>query len=1442
MASNICPVNSDNQFRIRVDTNCREFDFTLLFENSIFSILPSIAFLLWLIPRLAVLGRSPVKSKSLTLAIYKSIIFTVYQLRTAHLQTKVSTATASLNVASTLAAIVLSFLEDQRTIQPSDTLIVYFSALSILNIPHLRTLWLVPSIPIPRGLFTAIYIIILLITILESARKINIVQPQYQSLPVEIFHGFWGRNLFVWVLPLFRDGYTSIISLHDLPDVDSTLLGDRAEARLSQAWLKSHGKYRLIKATFRAYYRPLLSAIIPRILLAGFTFCQPFLLSATINWMSTPTTAENQRYGRALVGGYALVYTGLAVTTAIYYREASRLATTVRSGLIAMIHEQTLTLRVTNSSKAGDAVVLMATDTARIVSSMRSLHEIWASLFSVVIAIWLLEMQVYVACVLPAVIAVGCIFATTPVSAKCGVAQKKWVGHIQERLAVTTSILGDIKAVKMLGLEAILFDIITRYRKTELDASKRFRRLIVGIVMLSSVPVDFAPYAVFLVYSIIAIAKHDTQVLTTQAFTTLSLISILTTPLMGFIQSLPSITQSIGCFDRIQNYCMRERLSGSHLVESACNLQGGNDMELSKVSVAVMTSEIPISENKFLSFQNASISWTAESTPVLQDLSLSIPNGKIVMVVGSVGCGKSALLETIMGQTQIGSGTMHLTPAGIAYCPQSPWIMNGSVQENITGWTAMDQKWYDVTISACGLADDISNFPQGSSYIAGSGGISLSGGQKQRVALARAVYSRLPNIVLDDTFSGLDSQTTHLVGDRLFGRNGILRRSRTTVVLATHTRSLLQYADEIILLDNGRKVLQCTYDELIHQLPDYKVSQLDKKLDQVRASDDDQGFNTTTEFPPMFRQPSSGDIDSESTVTSKDNLGRRDGSWSIYSYYARKAGLLRVSLFVAFLVAYGFTTQFSSIWLEWWSDANETDPNSDLGKYLGVYTVITLLAIASLGAGCWTLIMEIVGNTSLALHTDLLQSVLRAPFSFFQRTDTGSIMNRFSEDMQLIDFALPTTALNFVEGKSPQNTQAQDPCSNFNYLALAQCVVSLIIICVVGKYITIALPFMLLVIWFLQHGYLRTSRQVRLLDIEAKALLFSQFQETVSGLLVIQSMQWQPQFHKQCLAKLDVTQKPFYMMFCIRQGLKLALDLLVMLFAVVLVAIITALKHHFSAGGIGVALTLVISISQNLNQAIESWTQMEISLGAVARVQEFSTHTPTEASGSLEAGWLTRAEIRFENIGARYGPHDSTILSGLSLHIPAGHKIAVCVTEGRITIDGVDISTIHPNALRTQITVIPQDPFFLPGTLRDSFDHTGTLSEERIIAAIQKVGLWEPIREKGGLDASFDALDWSYGEKQLLALARALTSPSPLLILDEATSNVDWETEARMLGIIEQECAEQTVIAVVHRLRHIERFDSVALLRQGAVVEFDAPKVLLGRDSEFRKLFTASQK
>ncbi|PWY94269.1 ATP-binding cassette transporter [Aspergillus sclerotioniger CBS 115572] len=1446
MSAPSCPSNSENQFGPRVNSACRPFDFTLLFEDAFFSILPSTILLLLLLPRFEILRRSSVKLNSFKLAVYKlsilvilfalQIVFTVYQIQTPALHTRISTPSAVLNLTATLAALILSFFEDQRLVKPSDTLVLYFSALTILYIPRLRTLWHIPSY-VPRGLFTAIYIVIVLAAVLESARKTVMLRPLYKHIAVEQIHGFWGRNFFLWLFPLFRNAYTQVIGVDDLPDIDSRLRAEYAEVRLLQAWQKTHGKYRLLKATFRAYYSPFLSAIIPRAMMVVFTFCQPFLITATIDYISAPSTRENKRYGQALIGAYALVYSGTAISTAVYYRQANRMATVVRSGLVAMIYEQTVALKTTNSTKA-EAVTLMGTDMQRIVTSVRTLHDTWASIVSVGVAIWLLELQVYIACIMPAIIAVVCILGTTPISSRYGTAQAFWIGKVQKRLAITSTVLKDMKAVKMLGLETILVDVITTYRKTELEASKRFRKLLVGIVMLSCVPADFAPYAVFVVYTIIALTRNDQTLLTSQAFTTVSLVSILTTPLLSFVQTLPQITQSMGCFERIQDYCSREcsiDLSTSPDSSKASNISF-DGVELAAMPKQDKSGDSPL-HGFFVSFQDANISWATDGETVLRNLTLSIPRNRIVMIVGPVGCGKSALLETIMGRMFVKDGSMHSPEASVAYCPQTPWIMNSPIRFNITGETEFDEKWYDSTISACALTSDLSMLPGGDLHMAGSNGVSLSGGQKQRVALARAVYSRLPTIVLDDIFSGLDSHSVRRIGESLFGQTGLFRRTDKTVVLATHTQYLLPYADEIILLNDGKKVDQGTYQEFLIRHPEYVGAKTEgnspSDADNLTAQDTQKPYETIAEADE------SDDL--------KRDLTRRDGSWSIYKYYFRNAGFASAAIMVASCLAYGFTGQFSTLWLQWWSAANEQQPNTDVGKYLGVYTVLFVASCVTLWAACWTLLVNIIGNTALNLHSELLQATLSAPFRFFQQTDTGSIINRFSQDMELIDFSLPLVFLNFMEG-------------------ISICVVCLVILCVIGKYITITIPFMLLALWAIQLGYLRTSRQVRLLDIEAKAPLYSHFHETVSGISVIQAFRWQRSFHQQCIARLDQSQKPFYMLYCIQQGLQLALDLVVMVFAVILVAVIVSLRDKFSPGGVGVALNLTLTFSMTLNRTIESWTQMELSIGAVSRVRQFVEEMPPEeTSRSLRVceDRLPQGTIKFEDVTAGYSPETEPILKNLTINIKPGERIAVCgpsgsgktslimallrmiqIQDGQVSIDGVDLSTIDPTSIRSQINVIPQDPFFMPGTLRFNLDPKGALPDESIVSAIQKVGLWTRVSMNGGLGATIDTLDWSYGEKQLLALARALTvKDNHILVLDEATSSVDRETESLMYEIIAKECAKQTVIAVVHRLGHIDWFDRVAVLQQGEAVEFDSPRTLLEQqDSAFKRLYTALQK
>lgn len=732
-------------------------------------------------------------------------------------------------------------------------------------------------------------------------------------------------------------------------------------------------------------------------------------------------------------------------------------------------------------------------------------------------------------------------------------------------------------------------------------------------------------------------------------------------------------------------------------------------------------------------------------------------------------------------------------------------------------------------------------------FLTGSNGVSLSGGQKQRIALARAVYSRLPIVILDDVFSGLDSHSSTLISTRLFGQDGHFRKTRTSVILATHTQRMLPYADRIIAINKGVIVNDGPYQKILAENPEIAAKSMISSSEQsVSSEDKDSEIETVV----LRKQPSktSAKGPEEVPLIEKQDLLRRNGTWDVYKYYIKSAGYKTTGLFLFSVLVSGFFSNFATLWLQWWSDANETQPNGRLAYYLGVYATIFVLDFMGLVYACKLLFVNIINNTGLGMHSDLLRATLGAPFSFFQRTDTGTTTNRFSEDINLIDMDLPMAAINFAAN-------------------LSMSIFSLVILCIVGKYLAITVPFLGLCIFFLQLYYLRTSRQVRLLDIEAKSPLYTHFIETISGIATLRAYGWESAFQDECERKLNRSQKPFYMLMCIQLWLALVLDLVVGVMAVILMATTTSLKDKFSPGSVGVALNLVLLFGLYLKYCIRSWTQLETSIGAVSRVKNFVADTPSE-SRHLDAGWIpgqkwpSQGAILFQDVTAGYSTESPSVLRRLSLKINPGEKVAICgpsgsgktslvmallqmidTQSGRIEIDGRDLSTVECAHLRSRINVIPQDPFFMPGTVRFNMDPSGQrVSDERIEVALEKVGLWKRISANGGLEMVLVASDWSVGERQLLALARALTVKSSILVLDEVTSSVDWSTEAIMQDVIEKEFSTQTVIAVVHRLRYIDRFDRVVLLKNGELIEADSPRKLLERDSEFKTLYTGFRK
>ncbi|KAE8353805.1 P-loop containing nucleoside triphosphate hydrolase protein [Aspergillus coremiiformis] len=1432
----------DNRFGPRVNPNCRPFDFTLLFEDVFFIALPA-AILLVLLPfRLRWLHRTSVKVNTYRLAIWKlsllailfvlQVVFTVLRPRTSVLRTDASVASGILNILATFAAACASFLEDQRSVRPSDLLVVYLSMAVLCAIAPLRSLWSISPTNTCTALWTALFITMIACLCVESVQKARILRLESYRPTKEQICGFWMRSLFIWLLSFFRVGYAHVLQMTDIPDVDNDLRGQMTGEKLQNAWKNSRGRHRLLRATFAAYRFSCLSAIVPRLALSAFTFAQPFLITATVDYIGNQSSPESQTYGSALVGAYVLVYTGYAISTAVYWRQTYRFITMIRSGLISTVYDQTLSLRAEDLTDTA-AITLMGTDVERIVASLRSFHEAWASILEAAIAVWLLGRQVWIACLVPLVIAIASVVAMVPISARSGEAQKQWIDRVQKRLSVVSGALDDIKGVHMLGLTDLLFHLISELRRLEVATSTRFRKLLIWQVVISNVPMDLSPFATFAIYAIISAVKHDTTLLSAQAFTSLALISLLTGPLLTFCQAMPALYQAVSCFDRIEDYLT---------VESAPSTQPISTESLARSSELEMKPPQPVSgalsDDLLASFQDATISKAPDTEAVFDRLTLDIRRG-VTMILGPVGCGKSTLIESILGATVVKSGSALSTLSGAAYCSQVPWIQNQTIRQNIVGPYDFDEKWYKFTCWACGLENDLQTISDGDSHMAGSNGLSLSGGQKQRIALARVIYSRPKVAVLDDPFSGLDSKTMALISKRLFGAEGYFRTQGASVVLTTNSYYLLTHADEIIILDNGRVVEQGAYKDILIRSPEIAT--------KLEISGGNTSISTTADEKTDCEDRNESRPSSESTATAHEDVdwSRQRGTWSVYLYYFHRAGYLPLFFFVVLTVLYTFSSVFSTLWLQWWVEENERKPNSRLGMYVGVYGLIFVVSAVSIILACWMIFVRMLTSTSLGLHADLLKAALRAPFGFFQTTDTGSTTNRFGQDMELIDMMLPIYAVNFLAG-------------------LSSCIIRLIVLCVVGRYLASSIPVLALVLFCVQLYYLRTSRQIRLLDIEAKAPLYSHFLETIQGITTIRAFGWQPHFQRESQLRLNNSQKPVYMLFCVQQWLTLVLDLVVGGIAIVLAAVVTSLKDRFSAASIGVALNLLLTFNQTITHTIKMWTMMEISIGAVSRVQKFVQDTPSD-NRDFSPGLHTLPDmacsggIDFDDVSAGHSFNETMILKGITLSVKPGQKVAVCgpsgsgktslimallgmleIKQGRVLMDSRDLSS-EQQALRANISVIPQDPLFLPGTARFNLDPHQRASDDQIEAAVQAVGLWSRICTSGGLDADFAPTDWSVGQKQLLALARTLVRKAPILLMDEATSSVDWETETIMQDIIDREFADQTIIAVCHRFRFIDRFDRVAVIQRGELVEYEDPTSLLQRDTQFRRLYRALQ-
>ncbi|KAI9147656.1 Canalicular multispecific organic anion transporter 2 [Paramyrothecium foliicola] len=1444
-----CFFHLENSFGPVVAGECLGgFDFTLLFEEGILILLPLAGAASWGTYRLARLRREATKLRSSRALTSKIVLFAGYWIlqisilaawvSTKAPRTRLTTATLALTIVGYSLLSVVSYLEHVRSFRPSTSLCVYLGLSILLDLPRIRTLFaLLPEHAVPRLLLASLCIKVLLF-LCELTEKRRLLLQQWRGLPSETTSGVMNRSLFIWLNENLIAGFRTLLTVNLLTPIDEEILAASEPTALKKRWQRADKtkKHALLRTFLWHYKWAFLAGVIPRLAQTGFLFSQPFLIPRVLDFVKEPEGPNSKATAYGLIGAYAIVYIGVAVSFAVYQHKVYRLLTLFRGSLVALIFDKTLHIESSLLSEA-EAVTLMSADIDRIGVSLPVIHEIYASLIETALCLFLLYRLLKVALAGSILWTVVCLILGLPVATLSGNAQGPWLEAIRERLTATAKSLSSMKAVKLTGLTNIVSSTVAELRRLEILVARRYRILNICLFVIYFASSSLTPVWGFGVYVILAKARNTGTLTEGLVFSALSLFRLLDQPLVHALYGFQHIRTMITSFNRIQTYLVaqeRESLSAAETKRLRSDTGLSNDQASDEVTLNDFSDSDWTDRRYVATMKDAAIGYTSQGGLVLRKLNLTIARGQTTVIFGPVGSGKTSLLKLLLGEVPIELGVVNRDFSNAAFCPQTPWLIRGTIRTNVVGIAEWDKEWYDTVLQACALSAEVELLEIQDGPPRGPGGSRLSGGQQMRVSLARAIYSRQPIMIFDDVFTGLDRATERHVLDAVFGPSGLLKKLNTTAILATTSANHLSFAENIITIDEKGFVEQREATEEIAIDPEKPAVTAEKSYGQCK-----EPVDPIVNLQQSFKEDFVTQLDV--LEDPKPDTSRRAGDFTIYTYFAKIAGWPFVCIYLTACAIYIFGLTFPSVWLQWWVKANETHPNERIGYWLGVYGGLAGLAIVGSGIAESVYNLGIIPKASKRFHELLLTTTMRAPAAFFAATDPGSILTRFSQDLQLIDNDLPLAL-----GRA-----------TFQFLFT---IASSVLVFMASGYVAAAIPLCIAVLLMIQFYYLRTSRQLRLLDIEAKAPLFALFLETISGITSIRAYGWSRGFEQRNLNALNVSQKPYYLLWCCQRWLTLVLDLFNAGIAILIVSVAVTTRNG-STQYLGVALFNIVTFGATLQALINQWTLVETALGAISRIRSYVAEVKDEnlpaEDGPIPQDWPEQGHVEFQNVSASYDQCPKPVLHKLNFAVKSGEKVAICgrtgsgkssliatllrnieLDAGAVLVDDIDLTTLSRDEIRTRINTLPQTPLLLHGSVRKNIDPHGVSSDEHIIDVLHSVSMWEFLESRGGLSGDMRQDELSTGQKQLICLARAVIHQGSILIMDEATSSVDADTDALMQRVIRKNFKNATVIAVVHKLQTILDYDQVIVLDHGQIVERGKPSELLDQtSSRFRILY-----
>lgn len=860
----------------------------------------------------------------------------------------------------------------------------------------------------------------------------------------------------------------------------------------------------------------------------------------------------------------------------------------------------------------------------------------------------------------------------------------------------------------------------------------------------------------------------------------------------------------------------------------------------------------------------------------LTDLSLTIKPGKIIAVIGPVGAGKSSLLHVLLRELPLLSGTVHVG-GNVSYASQEPWLFAGSVRQNILFGQPMDRPRYNTVVRRCALDRDFALFPHGDKTIVGERGVSLSGGQRARISLARAVYKRADIYLLDDPLSAVDAH----VGRHLFESCLIGYLRNTTRILVTHQLQFLRDVDQIIILKNGAIAAAGNFDTLSASGLDF-ATLLARDQEEEKPTPDPNTTDPDTDsvLQGSFRKRQM----SIHSVSSVDNLtatappageaeARSAGAVGgrVYAAYLRAAGhtaLVLLMLMVATLAQ--LLGSASDWWTSYWVNLEESHPvqtvaslqntnmnstialqaanniserlvqnayyeSAGLSRYdcIYIYTgmVIALVVVSLLRS---FMFFTMAMRASTRLHNNMFSAITRAPMRFFHVNPSGRILNRFSKDMGAVDEVLPSALLDVLQ--------------------IGLSLIGIVVVVAIVNYWllvpTVAIGF---VFYGLRIFYLSSSRSIKRLEGVTRSPVFSHLNASLQGITTIRAFGAQEALIREFDNHQDLHSSAWYLFIASSRAFGFWLDLVCVVYIAMVTMSFLVFGQSEYGGNVGLAITQAMGLTGMFQWGMRQSTELENQMTSVERIQEYSnieSEPPLQSEPDKKPppSWPEAGRIEFKHVFLYYAPSDPAVLNDLSFVVQPKEKVGIvgrtgagksslinalfrlATIEGEIIIDGRETSQLGLHELRSQLSIIPQEPVLFSGTMRHNLDPFDEYPDQVLWRALEEVELKEAVTElPAGLSSrmSEGGGNFSVGQRQLVCLARAIVRRNRLLVLDEATANVDPQTDALIQSTIRSKFAECTVLTIAHRLHTVMDSDKVLVMDAGRMVEFDHPHMLL---------------